>query len=50
MGEQMVRYYGLCKALHNGYYSNVCRGGRKRKNCDETDFIIEGEKYKKGLK
>jgi len=20
-GEQMVRYYGLCKALHNPYYA-----------------------------
>lgn len=40
MGEQMVRY--------SGFYSNVCRGRRKRKNCDEADFIIEGDEYKKG--
>ncbi|MHB8279169.1 MAG: hypothetical protein ACYDIA_16170 [Candidatus Humimicrobiaceae bacterium] len=40
MGEQTVRYLG--------YYSNVCRGRRKRQNCDGADFIIAGEKYTKG--
>ena len=40
MGEQTVRY--------SGYYSNVCRGNRKRQNIDETDFIIEGDAHTKG--
>ena len=34
-GEQTVRYYG--------YYSNVCRGKRKRKNSDGADFIITSQ-------
>ena len=40
MGEQTVRYFGLC--------SNVCRGRRKRQNCDGTDFIISGDEHTKG--
>jgi hypothetical protein len=30
------------------YYSNVCRGKRKRQNINETDFIIAGDEYTKG--
>jgi len=41
-GEQMVRY--------NGYYSNVCRGRRKKDNIDLADFVIQDSEYKKGLK
>ena len=38
--EQMVRY--------NGYYSNVCRGRRKKQGTAESDFVIEDDKYTKG--
>jgi hypothetical protein len=40
MGEQTVRYYG--------FYSNVCRGRRKRQNSDGADFIITDDEYTKG--
>ena len=40
MGEQMVRYLG--------FYSNVCRGRRKRQNCDRSDFIITDDEYRRG--
>ncbi|MBE3084832.1 MAG: transposase [Bacteroidetes bacterium] len=40
--EQMVRYLG--------FYSNVCRGKRKKNNIDEADFIIQDSEHKKGLK
>ena len=40
--EQMVRYFG--------FYSNVCRGKRKKNNIDEADFIIQDSEHKKGLK
>ena len=36
-GEQTVRYY-----------SNVCRGRRKRQNCDGADFIITDDEYRRG--
>ena len=36
--EQMVRY--------TGYYSNVCRGRRKRQGTCESDFVIEDDDYK----
>ena len=42
MGEQTVRYYG--------FYSNVCRGKRKKNNIDEADFVIQDSEHKKGLK
>ncbi|MBE3102100.1 MAG: transposase [Firmicutes bacterium] len=35
--EQMVRYLG--------FYSNVCRGKRKKNNIDEADFIIRANSY-----
>ena len=38
MGEQMVRYMG--------YYSNVCRGRRKKEDTRESDFVIEDDDYK----
>ena len=38
--EQMVRY--------TGYYSNVCRGRRKKQGTCESDCVIEGEEYNKG--
>ncbi|MCJ7727364.1 MAG: transposase [Actinobacteria bacterium] len=31
MGEQTVRYFG--------YYSNVCRGKRKKQNCDGLNYL-----------
>jgi len=34
--EQTVRYYG--------YYSNVCRGRRKKKGIGQYDYVIEEEK------
>jgi len=34
----MVRYLG--------YYSNVCRGRRKRQGTCESDFVIEDDNYK----
>ena len=41
MGEQTVRYFG--------YYSNVCRGRRKRQKEDELDYcIIADNQYTKG--
>ena len=40
MGEQMIRYFG--------YYSNVCRGRRKRQNSDRPDFIITDDEHTKG--
>jgi adenine-specific DNA methylase len=40
MGEQTVRYLG--------YYSNVCRGRRKKNNIDGPDFIIQDDEYKNG--
>jgi len=36
----MVRYMG--------YYSNVCRGRRKKEGACESDFVIENDKYTKG--
>ena len=38
--EQMVRY--------TGYYSNVCRGRRKKQGTCESDFVIEDDNYNKG--
>mgnify|MGYP005856477261 CR=1 FL=1 len=38
--EQMVRY--------NGYYSNVCRGKRKKQGRVEPDCVIEDDGYAKG--
>lgn len=38
--EQMVRYMG--------YYSNVCRGRRKKQGDAESDFVIEDDNYNKG--
>ena len=35
----MVRYMG--------YYSNVCRGKRKKEGAAESDFVIEDEEYNK---
>lgn len=40
MGEQTIRYFG--------YYSNVCRGRRKKQNCDGLDYIISNDEYTKG--
>ena len=37
--EQTVRYLG--------YYSNVCRGKRKKKAMDQSEYVIEDEKYSK---
>jgi len=37
---QMVRY--------TGYYSNVCRGRRKKQGTCESDFVIEDDNYNKG--
>ncbi len=31
-----------------GYYSNVCRGRRKKQGRAESDFVIEDEEYNKG--
>ena len=36
----MVRYFG--------FYSNVCRGKRKRQKEDNADFIIGGDEHTKG--
>ena len=36
----MVRYMG--------YYSNLCRGRRKKDSTDESDFVIEDDGYTKG--
>jgi len=38
--EQMVRY--------TGYYSNVCRGKRKKQGTCESGFVIEEDNYNKG--
>ena len=38
--EQMLRYLG--------FYSNVCRGRRKRQGIAESEYVIEGEEYNKG--
>ena len=38
--EQMVRY--------TGYYSNVCRGRRKKQGACESDCVIEDDGYTKG--
>lgn len=38
--EQMVRYMG--------FYSNVCRGRRKKQGTAESEYVIEGEEYNKG--
>ncbi|MHB8277970.1 MAG: transposase [Candidatus Humimicrobiaceae bacterium] len=40
MGEQTIRYYG--------FYSNVCRGRRKKDNIDGPDFVIQDDECKKG--
>ncbi|MBM3707749.1 MAG: transposase [Actinobacteria bacterium] len=40
--EQMVRY--------TGYYSNVCRGRRKRQGTCESDFVVEEDGYKSANK
>jgi len=37
--EQMVRY--------NGYYSNVCRGRRKKQGSGQSEYIIEDDGYNK---
>jgi len=39
MGEQTVRYFG--------YYSNVCRGRRKKDNINDIEFIIQDTECKK---
>ncbi|MHB8279274.1 MAG: transposase [Candidatus Humimicrobiaceae bacterium] len=39
MSEQTVKYYG--------FYSNVCRGRRKRQKEDNSDFIIAGDEHTK---
>lgn len=31
-----------------GYYSNVCRGRRKRQGEAESEYVIEDEEYNKG--
>jgi hypothetical protein len=38
--EQMVRYVG--------FYSNVCRGKRKKQGRAESDYVIEDDSYNKG--
>jgi hypothetical protein len=38
--EQMIRYLG--------YYSNVCRGRRKKQGMTESDYVIEDDSYNKG--
>ena len=38
--EQMVRYLG--------FYSNVCRGRRKKKGITESEYVIEDDSYNKG--
>ena len=38
--EQMLRYYG--------FYSNVCRGRRKRQGICKSYFIIKDDNYNKG--
>ena len=38
--EQMVR----C----NGYYSNVCRGRRKKDSIDGSDCVLQDDEYTKG--
>ena len=38
--EQMLRYLG--------FYSNVCRGRRKKQGMKESEYVIEGEKSNKG--
>ena len=38
--EQMVRYYG--------FYSNVCRGKRKKDNVNNIEFFIQDTERKKG--
>jgi hypothetical protein len=38
--EQTVRYFG--------YYSNVCRGRRKKKGRVESDYVIADDSYNKG--
>jgi hypothetical protein len=37
--EQMVRYLG--------FYSNVCRGKRKKQGIEQSDYAIENEEYNK---
>ncbi|MCG2790661.1 MAG: hypothetical protein L6305_02805 [Actinomycetia bacterium] len=37
--EQMARYMG--------YYSNVCRGRRKKEGTCESDFVIQDDEYTK---
>ena len=37
--EQMIRY--------TGYYSNVCRGRRKKKGISESEYVIEDDSYNK---
>ena len=37
--EQMLRYLG--------FYSNVCRGRRKKQGMKESEYVIEGEEYNK---
>ena len=39
--EQMARYMG--------YYSNVCRGRRKKQETAQSDFVIEDCEHNKGL-
>jgi len=38
--EQMVRYLG--------FYSNVCRGKRKKQGSAESEYVIEDDSYNKG--
>jgi len=38
-GEQMVRYVG--------FYSNVCRGKRKKQGRGQSDYVIEDDSYNK---
>ena len=32
-----------------GFYSNVCRGRRKKEDADESDFVIQDNEYTKGV-
>jgi len=31
-----------------GFYSNVCRGKRKKQGMKESEYVIEGDQYNKG--
>ena len=52
---QCCRLLSSCLAFHNninsvycGFYSNVCRGKRKKEKNDEADFIIRDDEHTKG--